>query len=512
MHFILTAQFMGVQTELVDTPGENVSLGPCTSSWARIGSSGLREDNASAEITVRSPQDQAKFICASSDTLQKIVYITIAGQDTVYTIILLSWCPLAISSLLSFTGYQPLKIFYPTSDVASLAITIFTDQIPACATFTSFPATTTTALYAISQDTVVQLQAIPGRHTTTANTDQCGWITIYNVDRFSLEYDYPNSTFACTVTSQWETLSRNFTFASHFTTQEQSCPVHTVTSPLLAPYSSVMPSTSQQASSVVPSSTSHSAIAMLPSAQPSSPNSQVSAQTSISQSSSPLPPFPSPTGSSTSNSSVGVIAGAVVVAVLVVLVVVSGVVFALVNHRRRKKKFGPRKMYRLPENDNSFIHEPSNGFSMHPSVIDSRVSPLHPSGTLSITPQQISHNGVPISRQMAKVCTCMYMHIDISQSNYNILTSCSSIISLIIHVPFISHTALTHTTHLQCILSLQQSPWLFPYEKLEFGEELGSGAFGVVKKALAHSLQPGAPDTVVAVKMLKGIMFRDYCN
>ena len=56
----------------------------------------------------------------------------------------------------------------------------------------------------------------------------------------------------------------------------------------------------------------------------------------------------------------------------------------------------------------------------------------------------------------------------------------------------------------QCISGLQQSPWLFPYEKLEFQEELGSGAFGMVKKALAHSLQPGASATTVAVKMLKG--------
>ena len=51
---------------------------------------------------------------------------------------------------------------------------------------------------------------------------------------------------------------------------------------------------------------------------------------------------------------------------------------------------------------------------------------------------------------------------------------------------------------------LELTPWLFPYDKLEFQEELGSGAFGVVKKALAHSLTPGEAATVVAVKMLKG--------
>ena len=81
---IHTDQFMGVQTESVVTPGETVSLGSCTSVWGRIDSSGLREDNANVEITVRSSQDQAKFICASSDTLQKITYVTITGQGTIH--------------------------------------------------------------------------------------------------------------------------------------------------------------------------------------------------------------------------------------------------------------------------------------------------------------------------------------------------------------------------------------------------------------------------------------------
>ena len=67
------------------------------------------------------------------------------------------------------------------------------------------------------------------------------------------------------------------------------------------------------------------------------------------------------------------------------------------------------------------------------------------------------------------------------------------------------YNCLLHThVVLQCISGLEQTPWLFPYEKLEFQEELGSGAFGVVKKALAHGLQPGEPATVIAVKMLKG--------
>ena len=63
------------------------------------------------------------------------------------------------------------------------------------------------------------------------------------------------------------------------------------------------------------------------------------------------------------------------------------------------------------------------------------------------------------------------------------------------------------TLPLQCIAGLQDSQWLFPFKNLEFGEELGSGAFGVVRKARAYSLQPGEPATTVAVKMLKGERF-----
>lgn len=59
----------------------------------------------------------------------------------------------------------------------------------------------------------------------------------------------------------------------------------------------------------------------------------------------------------------------------------------------------------------------------------------------------------------------------------------------------------------QCFCVLEQSQWLFPYKDLKFEGELGSGAFGVVKKAQALSMQPGKPSTTVAVKTLKGGMW-----
>lgn len=54
---------------------------------------------------------------------------------------------------------------------------------------------------------------------------------------------------------------------------------------------------------------------------------------------------------------------------------------------------------------------------------------------------------------------------------------------------------------MQCICELEEKQWLFSYEQLEFGEELGSGAFGLVKKAIAHNVRSSV---TVAVKMLKG--------
>lgn len=58
--------------------------------------------------------------------------------------------------------------------------------------------------------------------------------------------------------------------------------------------------------------------------------------------------------------------------------------------------------------------------------------------------------------------------------------------------------------HVQCLQDIQRSEWLFPYEKLEFGEELGSGAFGVVRKAVILDVCDGSSKTV-AVKTLKGM-------
>lgn len=60
----------------------------------------------------------------------------------------------------------------------------------------------------------------------------------------------------------------------------------------------------------------------------------------------------------------------------------------------------------------------------------------------------------------------------------------------------------SYTLIVQCICELEEKKWLFPYEQLEIGEELGSGAFGIVRKAVAHDVRGSS--ITVAVKMLKG--------
>ena len=55
----------------------------------------------------------------------------------------------------------------------------------------------------------------------------------------------------------------------------------------------------------------------------------------------------------------------------------------------------------------------------------------------------------------------------------------------------------------QCLQELKSSDWYVPYHKLSFEGELGSGAFGTVKKARVAGIKGDTSGKVVAVKMLK---------
>ena len=52
------------------------------------------------------------------------------------------------------------------------------------------------------------------------------------------------------------------------------------------------------------------------------------------------------------------------------------------------------------------------------------------------------------------------------------------------------------------------SRWYIPYTKLQVHEVLGSGAFGIVRKATGYDILEGhdQKQSTVAIKMLKGIM------
>lgn len=53
-------------------------------------------------------------------------------------------------------------------------------------------------------------------------------------------------------------------------------------------------------------------------------------------------------------------------------------------------------------------------------------------------------------------------------------------------------------------MELYPSKWFIPHDKLMLEEDLGSGAFGIVKKAKVYRLSEDEEFTTVAVKMLKG--------
>ena len=56
----------------------------------------------------------------------------------------------------------------------------------------------------------------------------------------------------------------------------------------------------------------------------------------------------------------------------------------------------------------------------------------------------------------------------------------------------------------QCAMELYPSKWFIPHDKLMLEDDLGSGAFGMVKKAKVYRLSEEEEFTTVAVKMLKG--------
>ena len=53
-------------------------------------------------------------------------------------------------------------------------------------------------------------------------------------------------------------------------------------------------------------------------------------------------------------------------------------------------------------------------------------------------------------------------------------------------------------------MELYPSKWFIPHDKLMIEDDLGSGAFGMVKKAKVYRLSEEEEFTTVAVKMLKG--------
>ena len=188
---------------------------------------------------------------------------------------------------------------------------------------------------------------------------QCGWVRVYLVDELVVMVA-KNYLFTCTVSSPWESLSINFTVHEDRTRQPQVCSAE-----ILSP-----PPTSQPK----------------PASQPKP--EMVDFQT----------PTPAPSNDGKQNGSyTAIIAGAVAVAVVIVIAV--GTICILVCVWRRRRRAG-MKMYKLPENDESFV-EPNPAFLGPPSLVNSHTNAHQLPNGHSL--HQSIHDGVRISRQMAKV-------------------------------------------------------------------------------------------------------------
>ena len=219
-----------------------------------------------------------------------------------------------------------------------------------------------------SNDNFTKLEANVQDAVIAVDVQQCGWVTVYFIDEFLK--DFGSSVFSCVVTNQWETLTYNFTIDKVRSTPTQSC-----SPPSLSLTSSV---------SII---------------SPPPPTTSAT----------PLPPSTANDGGK-ENSSVAIIAGATVVTGVVIFTVFLAICLLEIVRRRHKRK--SKKMYQLPETDDSYSPEPNAGFPFppQPSLIDTHVSTLQ-SLTLS-SQQQYTHNGVPVSIQMAKVWhTLLVFHI-----------------------------------------------------------------------------------------------------
>ena len=298
------------------------------------------------------------------------------------------------------------------SDTANLVLSDRSSQIPVCASLSSSPETTNTTLLLHINTTVAhRLEVNANNNVVAVNVEQCGWVRVYFIDEFLVnvtkEAEFSGSFFSCTVSSQWESLSIDFTVHEDRTTQPQMC--QSYPSPQLA----VSPTPSHSPEGATNDwSTTHS----LPQ-YPPHPTilSQLSFQTAttsvLTLNSMPTtsPPFPfvqtgSPTPSDNDRDKnelpIPIIAGGVVVLFVVTLIVVGVIFIFLFVCWRRRKRAAIRKMYKLPVNEDSFTTEQSLA---QPSFISLHTHDAHQLSNGHSVTHQFTHNGVQVSRQMAKV-------------------------------------------------------------------------------------------------------------